>query len=75
MITTTVPRHADPTQSDANISDVVPFDTCRLVERLEKDGFTRDQAEAVMNALAEVVDERFGHSARLTPVYPPCDPT
>ncbi|KAF9385940.1 hypothetical protein CPB97_004289 [Podila verticillata] len=33
------------------------FDTHRFVEKLERDGFTRQQSEAIMNALDEVVTE------------------
>lgn len=35
------------------------FDTHRFVEKLERDGFTRQQSEAIMNALDEVVTERY----------------
>jgi len=34
------------------------FDTHRFVEKLERDGFSRQQSEAIMNALDEVVTER-----------------
>ncbi|KAG8759327.1 hypothetical protein FRC14_006167 [Serendipita sp. 396] len=33
------------------------FDTHRYVQRLEKEGLTRAQAEGVMNSMAEVIDE------------------
>ncbi|KAG0314213.1 hypothetical protein BGZ99_008292 [Dissophora globulifera] len=33
------------------------FDTHRFVEKLEREGFTRQQSEAIMNALDEVVTE------------------
>ncbi|KAF9327158.1 hypothetical protein BG006_009492 [Podila minutissima] len=33
------------------------FDTHRFVEKLEREGFTRQQSEAIMNALDEVVSE------------------
>lgn len=33
------------------------FDTHLFVQRLEKQGMTRNQAEGVMNVLAEVIDE------------------
>jgi hypothetical protein len=34
------------------------FDTHRFVEKLEAQGFTREQAEGIMNALDEVITER-----------------
>ena len=33
------------------------FDTHRYVQRLEKEGLTRPQAEGIMNSMAEVIDE------------------
>ncbi|CAG7847219.1 SubName: Full=Related to middle part of C.elegans myosin heavy chain A {ECO:0000313/EMBL:CCA71885.1} [Serendipita indica DSM 11827] len=33
------------------------FDTHRYVQRLEKEGLTRAQAEGIMNSMAEVIDE------------------
>ncbi|KZP01492.1 DUF1640-domain-containing protein [Calocera viscosa TUFC12733] len=35
------------------------FDTHRFIERLEKEGLTRNQAEGVMGAMSDVVDESF----------------
>lgn len=34
------------------------FDTSQLVQKLESEGFTRQQSEAIMNSLAEVISER-----------------
>ena len=35
------------------------FDTYRLVQRLEAEGFTREGSEAIMNSLSEVVEQRW----------------
>ncbi|KAI8927852.1 DUF1640-domain-containing protein [Entophlyctis helioformis] len=40
------------------------FDTYRFVQRLEADGFQRESAEAVMNSLAEVVNESVHNLSR-----------
>lgn len=34
-----------------------PFDTHHFVQRLEREGLNRAQAEGIMNAMAEVMDE------------------
>ncbi|KAI8592691.1 hypothetical protein BDZ88DRAFT_258835 [Geranomyces variabilis] len=45
-------------------SGVHQFDTYRLVQRLEGDGFSRERAEAVMASLSEVVSESVGAISR-----------
>ncbi|KAG0066943.1 hypothetical protein BGZ89_006717 [Linnemannia elongata] len=40
------------------------FDTHRFVEKLEREGFTRQQSEAIMNALDEVVTESMDNLTR-----------
>ncbi|KAF9138261.1 hypothetical protein BGX30_009343 [Mortierella sp. GBA39] len=40
------------------------FDTHRFVEKLEREGFTRQQSEAIMNALDEVVTESIDNLTR-----------
>lgn len=35
------------------------FDTFKFVERLEAEGFTREQSEAIMASLREVISERY----------------
>ncbi|KAF9111484.1 hypothetical protein BGX27_004848 [Mortierella sp. AM989] len=40
------------------------FDTHRFVEKLEKEGFSRQQSEAVMNALDEVITESMNNLAK-----------
>lgn len=46
-VTTSIPSEAS----------LYSFDTYKFVQRLEADGFSRDQAETVMNSLCEVVRE------------------
>ena len=43
--------HATPYRSDFH------FDTHHFVQRLEREGLNRAQAEGIMNAMAEVIDE------------------
>ncbi|KAI8907499.1 putative mitochondrion protein [Powellomyces hirtus] len=45
-------------------SGVHQFDTYRLVQRLEGDGFSRESAEAVMASLSEVVSESINNISR-----------
>ncbi|KAG0274968.1 hypothetical protein BGZ95_009308 [Linnemannia exigua] len=40
------------------------FDTHRFVEKLEREGFSRQQSEAIMNALDEVVTESMDNLTR-----------
>lgn len=35
------------------------FDTFKFVERLEAEGFSREQSEAIMASLREVISERY----------------
>jgi hypothetical protein len=37
------------------------FDTFKFVKRLEEEGFTLEQSEAIMSNLREVIDERYVH--------------
>jgi hypothetical protein len=37
------------------------FDTFKFVKRLEEEGFTLEQSEAIMSNLREVIDERYIH--------------
>lgn len=37
------------------------FDTFKFVRRLEEEGFTLEQSEAIMSNLREVIDERYIH--------------
>jgi hypothetical protein len=39
------------------------FDTHHFVQRLEREGLTRTQAEGVMSAMAEVIDESIKNMA------------
>ncbi|CAI2165604.1 9575_t:CDS:2 [Funneliformis geosporum] len=41
----------------ANVNNLEYFDTSSFVERLEKEGFTRQQSEAIMTSLSEVMNE------------------
>ncbi|OSD03037.1 DUF1640-domain-containing protein [Trametes coccinea BRFM310] len=43
--------HASPARHDFH------FDTHHFVQRLEREGLNREQAEGIMNAMAEVIDE------------------
>ncbi|KAF9436604.1 hypothetical protein BGZ76_003478 [Entomortierella beljakovae] len=45
------------TTSGPLFNDSYHFDTHRFVEKLEREGFSRQQSEAIMNALDEVVTE------------------
>ena len=36
------------------------FDTLKLVQRLQDEGFTEQQSVAVMNILSDVIEERYG---------------
>jgi hypothetical protein len=36
------------------------FDTLKFVQRLKDEGFTEEQAEAMMRVLSDVIEERFG---------------
>ena len=42
-----------------DVTDKYRFDTYRFVEKLESEGFSREQAEAIMNSLSYVIEERF----------------
>ncbi|KAJ3177745.1 hypothetical protein HDU87_004267 [Geranomyces variabilis] len=66
--TTTTTTPAEPNELAAqqrrSYSGVHQFDTYRLVQRLEGDGFSRERAEAVMASLSEVVSESVGAISR-----------
>ncbi|KAJ2915470.1 hypothetical protein MD484_g4965, partial [Candolleomyces efflorescens] len=49
-------RHARPLHSTRPLSDF-HFDTHHFVQRLEREGLNRAQAEGIMSAMAEVIDE------------------
>lgn len=49
-------RHARPLHSTSRLSDF-HFDTHHFVQRLEREGLNRAQAEGIMSAMAEVIDE------------------
>ncbi|RXW23977.1 hypothetical protein EST38_g1892 [Candolleomyces aberdarensis] len=49
-------RHARPLHSTSRASDF-HFDTHHFVQRLEREGLNRAQAEGIMSAMAEVIDE------------------
>lgn len=53
------PFSVSGSQLDADGGSGHHFDTHRFVEKLERDGFSRQQSEAIMNALDEVVTERY----------------
>ncbi|GBC03462.1 hypothetical protein RclHR1_05130014 [Rhizophagus clarus] len=42
--------------SNTNVSGLEYFDTNSFVERLEREGFTRQQSEAIMNSLSDVIN-------------------
>ncbi|CAG8565129.1 14299_t:CDS:2 [Funneliformis mosseae] len=43
--------------NNSNVNNLEHFDTSSFVERLEKEGFTRQQSEAIMKSLSEVMNE------------------
>jgi hypothetical protein len=43
----------------------VYFDTFKFVERLEKEGFSTEQSEAIMNSLQKVISESMTDLARI----------
>ena len=49
--------HSTPFARDNGVSPY-HFDTFKFVRRLEAEGFTLEQSEAVMSSLREVIDER-----------------
>ncbi|RUS29873.1 putative mitochondrion protein [Jimgerdemannia flammicorona] len=48
--------HTSPTSLDASVPNH-HFDTYKFVQKLENDGFTREQAEAILDSLSEVINE------------------
>jgi hypothetical protein len=44
------------------------FDTLKFVQRLKDEGFTEEQAEAMMRVLSDVIEERFAVSSTITVV-------
>jgi hypothetical protein len=40
------------------------FDTLKFVQRLQQEGFTEEQAVAMMKVLQDVVEERYGTGFR-----------
>lgn len=54
-----VARRHDPAMHNAIRSlSAYHFDTFKFVERLEAEGFSREQSEAIMASLREVISER-----------------
>ena len=49
-------RNARQLHSTSRVSDF-HFDTHHFVQRLEREGLNRAQAEGIMSAMAEVIDE------------------
>ncbi|KAI8998334.1 hypothetical protein BC832DRAFT_594944 [Gaertneriomyces semiglobifer] len=47
-----------------SFSGIHQFDTYRLVQRLEAEGFSRERAEAIMASLSEVVSENLNNISR-----------
>lgn len=55
-----VTRRHDPAMHHAIRSlSAYHFDTFKFVERLEAEGFSREQSEAIMASLREVISERY----------------
>ncbi|RUS19564.1 mitochondrion protein, partial [Endogone sp. FLAS-F59071] len=50
------PFHTSSPSHDATLPNH-HFDTYKFVQKLEQDGFTREQAEAILDSLSEVIDE------------------
>ena len=55
-----------PSQVDNNYHYTAPmfqqyFDTNKFVQKLETEGFSRQQGEAIMESLAEVMNERYAY--------------
>lgn len=51
-------QHLRPTHRFLHSSSILRqnyFDTFKLVERLEREGFTREQSEAIMRSLQKVI--------------------
>jgi len=57
--------HSDPRTFRRNFSATAPqardhhFDTLKFVQRLKDEGFTEEQAEAMMRVLSDVIEERY----------------
>lgn len=59
--------HARPFSLGRTLREGHHFDTLKFVKKLESEGFTAQQSKAVMQALSDVILERYVH--HLTEMY------